>query len=139
MIHGPFMALLVGVLLASAVGLFARVVGLDRDRAFYPTVTIVIGSLYSLFAVMGASTGTLVLESLAGAAFVAAAVWGFRSSLWVVVAALAAHGAFDFVHGGVIPNPGVPGWWPEFCLAYDVTAAAGLAWLLRTGRIRAAA
>jgi hypothetical protein len=139
MIHGSLMALLVGVLLASAVGLFARVVGLDRDRAFYPTVTIVIGSLYALFAVMGASTGTLVLESLAGAAFVAAAVWGFRSSLWVVVAALAAHGAFDFVHGGVIPNPGVPGWWPEFCLTYDVTAAAGLAWLLRSGRIRAAA
>jgi hypothetical protein len=33
----------------------------------------------------------------------------------------------------------VPRWWPEFCLAYDVTAAAYLAWLLKRRRIRAAA
>ena len=58
------MALLVGVLLALTVGLMATVVGLDRDRAFYPTVTMVIVSLYALFAVMGASTQTLLLESL---------------------------------------------------------------------------
>ena len=38
------MALLVGVLLAVAVGLFATGLGLDRDRAFYPTVMIVIAS-----------------------------------------------------------------------------------------------
>ena len=88
---------------------------------------------------MGASTHTLVLESLAGAVFLLAAVYGFRSSLWVVVAALAAHGIFDLVHGSAIPNPGVPTWWPKFCLAYDVTAAVYLAWLLKSGRIRAAA
>jgi hypothetical protein len=35
-------ALLVGALLAVAVGLFATSIGLDRDRAFYPVVTIVI-------------------------------------------------------------------------------------------------
>lgn len=133
------MALTIGVSLALAVGVFATVVRLDRDRAFYPTVMIVIAALYSLFAVMGASTHTLVLESLAGAAFIVAAVYGFRSSLWVVAAALAAHGVFDFVHGSAIPNPGVPAWWPEFCSAYDVTAAAYLAWLIRSGRIRAAA
>ena len=43
------------------------------------------------------------------------------------------------VDGSVISNPGVPTWWPEFCLAYDVTAAVYLAWLLKSGRIRAAA
>src|SRR5258705_6633771 len=110
------MALLVGAFLAFAVGLSATGLGLDRDRAFYPTVTIVIASYYALFAVMGASTHTLVLESLAGAVFLLAAVYGFRSSLWVVVVALAAHGIFDLVHGSAIPNPGVPTWWPEFCL-----------------------
>ncbi len=46
------MALLVGALLAFAVGLLATAIGLDRDRAFYPTVTIVIASYYALFAVM---------------------------------------------------------------------------------------
>lgn len=121
------------------VGVLATALRLDRDRALYPTVTIVIASCYALFAVMGASTHTLVLESLAGVVFLLAAVYGFKSSLWVVVAALAAHGIFDLVHGFAIPNPGVPTWWPEFCLAYDVTAAVYLAWLLRSGRIRAAA
>ena len=86
------MALLVGVLLAITVGLMATAVGLDRDGAFYPTVMIVIASLYALFAVMGASTQALVLELLVGSVFVAVAVWGFRSTLWVVVVALAAHG-----------------------------------------------
>jgi hypothetical protein len=132
------MALLVGAVLALAVGLFTRASGLDRDRALYPIATIVIASLYALFAVMGASTHALVLESLVGAVFLALAVIGFRSSLWVVVVALAAHGIFDLVHGRFIANPGVPNWWPQFCLSYDVTAAAFLAWLLRSGRIRAA-
>jgi len=132
-------ALLVGALLALSVGLFATGVGLDRDRAFYPVVTIVIASLYALFAVMGASTQALVLESLAGAVFLAAAATGFRRSLWIVVVALAAHGIFDLTHADIISNPGVPGWWPEFCLTYDVTAAAYLAWLLKSGRIRAVA
>ena len=133
------MALTVGALLAFALGLFATGVGLDRDRAFYPTVTIVIASYYALFAVTGASTHALILESLVGAFFLAFAVSGFRSSLWVVVVALAAHGIFDLVHGKAIANPGVPAWWPQFCLTFDVTAAGYLAWLLKRRRIRAAA
>jgi len=132
-------ALLVGALLAFSVGLFATGLGLDRDRAFYPVVTIVIASYYALFAVMGASTHALVLESLVCAVFLAVAVAGFRWSLWVVVVALAAHGIFDLTHAAVISNPGVPNWWPEFCLAFDVTAAAYLAWLLKSGRVRAVA
>jgi hypothetical protein len=129
----------VGALLAFAVGLFATRSGLDRDRAFYPVVTIVIASYYALFAVMGASPHALVLESLVGTVFLATAVWGFKSSLWLVVAALAAHGIFDLGHSTVISNPGVPSWWPQFCLTFDVTLAAYLAWLLRSGRLRAAA
>ena len=133
------MALLVGSILAFAVGLFATVVGLDRDRAFYPVVTIVIASYHALFAVMGASTHALVLESLAGAVFVVAAVTGFTRSLWVVVVALPAHGIFDLVHGFLISNPGEPDWWPQFCFTYDVAAGAYLAWLLKSGRVRAVA
>ena len=133
------MALLVGALLALSVGIFATGVGLDRDRAFYPVVTIVIAALYALFAVMGGSTRALVLELLVGAIFVAAAVAGLKRSLWIVVAALATHGVFDLGHGAILDNPGVPSFWPEFCLAYDVTAAAYLAWLLKGGRVRAVA
>lgn len=132
-------ALLVGAFLALAVGLLATAIGLDRDRAFYPTVTIVVASYYALFAVMGASTSALLLESLVATIFLAAAAFGFRSSLWVVVIALAAHGVFDLAHGGIIPNPGVPVWWRDFCLTYDIAAAAYLAWMIKSGHIRAAA
>ena len=130
---------IVGACLAFAVGTFATVVRLDRDRAFYPTVAIVIASLYSLFAVMGGSTRALVLESLVGVGFVALAVLGFRTSLWLVAAALGVHGVFDLVHGAVISNPGVPHWWPAFCLTYDAAAAGYLAWLIISRRTRAAA
>lgn len=112
---------------------------LDRDRASYPVVTMVIATYYALFAVMGASTHALVLESLVGAAFLALAVAGFRWSLWIVVFALAAPGIFDLSHDTCIANIGAPVWWPKFCLTYDLTAAAYLAWLLKSGRIRAAA
>jgi len=127
--------LLVGVILALAIGLMASRVGLDRDRAFYPTVTIVIALLYALFAAMGASTRTLGVEFLLGTVFISAALLGFRSSLWLVVGALAAHGVFDLFHGRVVSNAGVPPWWPAFCSAYDIVAAGYLAWLLKSGRV----
>ncbi len=129
------MALMIGALLAIAIGLMATVSRLDRDRAFYPTVTMVVAAYYVLFAIMGASSHALVLETLVGVVFLAAALLGFRSSLWVVVLALAGHGIFDLAHARVISNPGVPSWWPPFCLSYDVVAAAYLAWRLKSGRI----
>jgi hypothetical protein len=125
---------IVGACLAFAVGVFATVSRLDRDRAFYPTVAIVIASLYSLFAVMAGSTRALVVESIVGVGFVALAVLGFRTSLWLVVVALGVHGVFDLVHGALISNPGVPRWWPAFCLAYDAAAAGYLAWLIMSRR-----
>lgn len=125
------MPYLIGAILAFAVGLMATVAGLDRDRAFYPTVMIVIALLYPLFAVIGGSSpSVLAAESGVGLAFVVLAIVGFKSSLWLVVAALASHGIFDLVHGQVIANPGVPVFWPAFCGTYDVVAAAYLAFLL---------
>ena len=122
---------LIGAILPIAVGLMATAVGLDRDRAFYPTVMIVIAWLYPLFAVIGGgSPPVLAAESGVAIAFTVLAITGFRYSLWLVVAALAAHGILDLVHGQVIANPGVPVWWPAFCGTYDVVAAAYLAILL---------
>jgi hypothetical protein len=121
------MAYIIGLTLALGTTLFARITGFDRDRAFYPTVVVVVGSYYVLFAAQAGSAPAALLESLVTAVFVALAVTGFRSSPWVVVAALAGHGLFDAAHGMLIANPGVPVWWPAFCGTYDVAAAAGLA------------
>lgn len=131
------MEYLAGVVIALLVSLSATLVGFDRDRAFYPTVLAVIASYYDLFAVMGGSLQALVVESLVMLVFLGATVLGFKRNLWLVVAALAAHGLFDFFHGHLISNPGVPVWWPMFCLTYDVAAAAYLAWLLLRSRVAA--
>jgi hypothetical protein len=131
--------LIIGITFALAVGIFATIVRLDRDRAFYPTIMIVIALLYSLFAAIGGSTTALLVDGLIGLVFIAATVWGFRTSLWIVAAALAAHGLMDIVHERLVHNPGVPTWWPSFCMAYDVVAAGYLAWLIRRGHIPARA
>jgi hypothetical protein len=121
-----FLPFTVGIVLSLVVALFARGVGLDRDRAFYPTVLIVVGSYYVLFAVMSGSMHALLIESIVMAAFLAAAVIGFKTSPWIVIAGLAAHGVLDSFHGAVINNPGVPSWWPAWCMAYDVGAAGAV-------------
>ena len=120
----------VGIVLSIAVALFARWVGFDRDRAFYPTVLIVIASYYVLFAAMSGSIQTVVLESVVMTPFVIAAVAGFKGSAWIIVGGLAVHGVQDAVHGYIVANAGVPAWWPAWCLAYDVGAAGALAWLV---------
>lgn len=124
------MEYLIGVGLAAAVCVFATLAGFDRDRVFYPTLVPVIATYYILFAVMGSSTRALALESLVAAAFFVLAVAGFKKNLWLIVAALAGPGVFDFFHHLLIQNPGLPAWWPGFCLSFDVLAGAVLAMLL---------
>jgi hypothetical protein len=124
------MAFAVGAVLALLIALFARLTQLDRDRAFYPTVLVVTASYYVLFAVMGGSAHALRLEAIQAAVFAIVAVVGFRSNLWWVVAGLAGHGVFDLAHGHLVANPGMPVWWPSFCLAFDVVLAVILASLL---------
>lgn len=124
------MEYLIGVGLAAVVCAFAALTGFDRDRAFYPTLVTVIAAYYILFAAMASITPALVLESLVAGAFFTLAVAGFKKSLWLIVGALAAHGVFDFSHHLFIDNPGVPVWWPGFCLSFDAVAGGFLAMLL---------
>ena len=128
------MAVLIGIALALGVAVFARVVGFDRDRAFYPVVLTVIASYYVLFAVMAGAGAGLCAELGFFALFAGLAVAGFRGSLWIVVAGLALHGAFDFVRDPLLAGEGVPAWWPGFCLGYDLAAALALAALLVFGK-----
>ena len=100
------MPYVVGIALSLGVALFARSVGLDRDRAFYPTVLMVIASYYVLFAAMSDSIQVVLLESVVMTVFVIAAVVGFKSSAWMIVAGLAGHGVFDALHGYVLKTQG---------------------------------
>jgi hypothetical protein len=123
------LAFTIGIVGALGVGFFARWIGLDRDRSFYPTVMIVIAYLYVLFAAIGGGAA-LTVELVIGTGFALLATLGFKLNPWFVVVALIGHGLFDWAHPHVIDNRGVPPWWPEFCSAYDVTAGVFLAVLL---------
>ena len=121
------MEYLIGILLSLATVVFAAVIGLDRERSFYSTVLFVIATYYVLFAVMGASRRTLMIEIAVASGFFLFGVIGFKGSLWLVAVALLGHGIFDFVRPSLIANPGVPHWWPGFCLAFDVVFGGWLA------------
>jgi hypothetical protein len=125
-----FQPFAIGAGLALGVSAYAAWIGFDRDRAFYPTVLVVIAFYYVLFSVMAGITRSTILEISIASIFVAAASVGFRRNLWLVVVALAAHAILDAFHGSLVRNPGVPSWWPPFCLTYDLTAAGFLALIL---------
>ena len=124
------MEYLVGCLLSLATAVLAAVIGFARERSFYSTVLFVIATYYVLFAVMGASRRTLMIEIAIASGFILFAVLGFRANLWLVAAALLGHGIFDFIRPSLIANPGVPHWWPGFCMAFDVLFGGWLAFLL---------
>ena len=118
---------LIGLLLSAAVAGFAATTGFERDRAFYPTVLIIVAHYYVLFAAIATPGRTIATEILVAGAFLFLAVLGFKRSLWLVAAAIAGHGVFDFFHHSLIENPGVPRWWPGFCLAFDLGFGASVA------------
>ena len=131
------MTIAIGATVAHAVGLLGRLTGMDRDRAAYPIILMVIASYYVLFALMSESSEAAIAEAAVATVCAAAAVLGYLFSLWIVAAALAAHGIFDLVHPHLLAESGAPAWWPGFCLGVDVVLAAILAALIMTGRINA--
>lgn len=129
------MEYLIGLALGLGVCGLGTAAGFERDRAFYPVMMIVIASYYVLFAVLGGDGPALNAELAMSVVFVCLAVIGFRTSLWIVAAALFGHVSFDMVHGHVVTNPGVPTWWPMFCASIDAFAAFYLAWRLVSRRV----
>jgi hypothetical protein len=124
------MEYLIGIVLAFAVCIFALLTGFDRGRVFYSTMVMVVAQYYILFAVMGASRSMLLAECAGATAFIVLAIIGFKKSLWIIAAALAGHGIYDFFHHMLILDPGVPVWWPGFCMSFDVLAGGFLAILI---------
>ncbi len=131
------MEYVVGVVLGLGVCGLGTWAGLERDRALYPVMMIVIASYYALFAVIGGDGRALGIEIAISIVFVGLAVIGFRTSLWIVAAAILGHAGFDVVHGHVVANGGMPVWWPMFCASIDAFAALYLAWRLLSKRIDA--
>ena len=131
------MEYLIGLLLSAGVIGLAVLVGLDRERAFYPTVMIVIAAYYVLFAAMTTSGRVLLIEIAVASGFLLLAVIGYKRTLWLVAGALVGHGVFDVLHPFLFANPGVPRWWPGFCMVCDVILGGLLAVCLSRRRVAA--
>lgn len=82
------MEYVIGLALAAAIAGLAAAVGFDRDRSFAPTILIVVASYYVLFALMGGSGRTLVVEIFVASGFLLLGVLGFKTNLWLVPAAM---------------------------------------------------
>lgn len=123
------MSFIIGFTLALIVCAYLATTRMDRDRAAYSVMVVVVASYYVLFAVQAGDATTVASESLITIVFAVAAAIGFRGSAWLTASALAGHGLLDGVHGLLVHNPGVPAWWPAFCAAFDVTAGA---WMMLT-------
>jgi hypothetical protein len=121
------MPYLIGTALALGVIVFSRLVGFERSPIYYPLMVIVVASYYVLFAVIGGSREALIAETLVLIVFVAAAIGGFRLSLWLAAVGLIGHGLLDVVHAALISDAGVPPYWPSFCMAFDLVVGGYLA------------
>jgi hypothetical protein len=124
------METIVGITLALFFCAAAAGLGLDRERAFYPAVVMAVASYYLAFAVADGRGGVMLSEVVIAAVFIVSAVAGFKLSPWIAVVALGGHGVMDAFHDHLVHNTGVPQVWPGFCMSFDVTAAALVAWVM---------
>jgi len=122
-----------------AVAALGRVTHFDRDRSFYSTILVIIASYYILFAILGDSPTALVGETAIATMFWVVAVFGGLRSPLLVGIGIAAHGVLDLVHHVIIQNPGLPPWWPAFCMSVDILLGLWVIGLLRTRRVDTAA
>ena len=118
------MEYIVGITLALLVCGAAAGLGMDRERVFYPAVAIAVTSYYLAFAVADGRSEVWLSELAIAAAFITAAVLGFKRNPWIAVLALGGHGVMDVFHHLLVHNEGVPRAWPGFCMSFDLTAAA---------------
>ena len=124
------MEYVVGITLALLFCGAAAGLGMDRERVFYPAVVMAVASYYLAFAVVDGRNGVMLSEVAIATVFIVAAVAGFKYSPWFAVVALGGHGVMDGFHHHLVHNIGVPQVWPGFCMSFDVTAAAIVAWVM---------
>ena len=109
----------------------AMLVGMDRDRSSGPVALIAIAAFYIVFAI-DAGSGRLP-QGLIALVFIVAALVSYRTSLWIAVVGLIAHGAYDM--SAHLVEAAAPLWWPQFCLSFDLVLAAALSYWLISGRV----
>ena len=126
-------AALVGVAVGVLTIVTARLI--RGQHWLYSIGLLTLPSLYAFWALRAGEQAVGVHEMIYGIPFyVAGLVFAFvsvRRSAVVVGAFWILHGLYDVVHGRLITNPGVPGWYPAFCCLVDLVIGAYVLWLSR--------
>lgn len=126
-------AALVGVAVGVLTIVTARLI--RGQHWLYSIGLLTLPSLYAFWALRAGEQAVGVNEMIYGIPFyVAGLVFAFvsvRQSAVVVGAFWILHGLYDVVHGRLITNPGVPGWYPAFCCLVDLVIGAYVLWLSR--------
>ena len=121
----------------AAVGVLAIVLArvLRGERWFYSVGLITLPSLYAAFALRAGEWAVGAREMVYGVPYVVAGLVctfvGLRRSAVVVAVLWLLHGLYDLVHGQLITNAGVPGWYPIWCCVVDIVTGSYLVWLSR--------
>jgi hypothetical protein len=114
---------LAGTALAVATCVLLALLPLEWARGAVSNLLTLIGAIYVGFALT--SKGRLnVFKQIAGCVFfVAFALLGLWMSWWFLVAGLALHGVWDYLHRGKHGHGVVPKWYVPFCALYDWVVA----------------
>jgi hypothetical protein len=88
---------------------------------------------YIFFALRSGDENTAFIEFFYGMLYLASglvfAISRLKFSTYIVATLWLLHAAYDVVHGHLVMNLGVPGWYPSLCLGFDIVIAAYLFWL----------
>ncbi|MGY1733271.1 hypothetical protein ACI798_17320 [Geodermatophilus sp. SYSU D01045] len=96
------------------------------ESTVYALGIALIAAVYIGFSVADGRGRVIAVETVVAGVFVVVAAAGVTGSAWLLVAGLAGHGLKDLwqQRTGFVANTR---WWPPFCAAVDVVAAALIA------------
>lgn len=117
----------IGLLLAAVTAIFLALLPDDWARGAAANLLTLIAAIYVGFALASHGRLNLIRQVAGCAGFVALALAGLWFSWWFIVAGLALHGLWDYLHHGDHGHGVVPRWYVPFCAWYDWAVAAFVA------------
>ena len=102
-------------------------------RGAVANLLTLIGAIYVGFALASEGKLNIFKQILGCAFFVTLALLGLWISWWFLVAGLALHGVWDYLHHGEHGHGVVPRWYVPFCAFYDWWVALFVALFFAVG------
>ena len=125
-------ALLAGVAGGGVTALIAWSPWIPDHVAFHSVALAVIGAIYLGFALSDGRIGIIVLELIAGTAFVVLGLLGLWQAPVFIAIGLVLHAFWDLAHRPSGITTRLPSWYPPFCAAWDFVFAGVFLYMARS-------